>query len=77
MTKAISAKRMFEALITSGIADEMTTRVVLDIPANGFVTAYVQKIATVRVLDVVATMTSDTVVFRDADPTKDQEIRNG
>jgi hypothetical protein len=54
MARHVFGRKVIDALIASGIADESTVRVVLDISVRGFVTAYVQKIGDDRVLDVVA-----------------------
>lgn len=69
----ITGRKVIDALIEAGIADANTVRVVLDIPVNGLVTAYVQKVGDDRVLDVVATLTSNTVVFADTAVTEDTE----
>lgn len=67
----LPGREVVDALIEAGIADNTTQRVVLDIAVDGVVTVYVQKIGDARVLDVVATLTTSTVVFADPTATED------
>lgn len=58
MPQLISGRNpeLFNALISAGIADEMTRRVVIDIDVQGVVIVYVEKYADSRVISVVTAL---------------------
>lgn len=75
MSRLVHGRRVIAALIEAGIADEMTQRVVLDIPVDGIPRVYLQKVGGPTLLDVAAVLTPDGVVtvVSEVDRTEDTE----
>lgn len=55
----IIGRKLFEALVKAGIADELTRRVTIDIPCNDVVTVYVERYGDSRVLDIIPAIAED------------------
>lgn len=55
----ILGKNLQKALMAAGIADEMTKRVTIDIPATGAVTVYIERVGDARMLDIVPAIATD------------------
>lgn len=58
----IQGRQLIDALMKAGIADELTKRVVVDIPANGFPTLYIEKVGSKTLLDIVPAITNAEIV---------------
>lgn len=54
----VHGRKVMEALLAEGIADNQTRRVVIDIPVNDMVTIYTERIGDERVLKVVEALAS-------------------
>jgi hypothetical protein len=53
MSTLVHGRRVIDALIASGIADEHTQRVIIDIPIDGVPLVHVQKVGDEKLLDVL------------------------
>lgn len=60
----ILGKHLHKALVQAGIADELTRRVVIDIPVDGFPIIYRESLGDVRILDIVPTLAQGGVEIR-------------
>lgn len=59
MNRPIVGRKLFESLVKAGIADKMTKRVTIDIPANDVVTVYIERYGDSRVLDILPAIVED------------------
>lgn len=55
----ILGKNVTKALMAAGLADELTRRVVIDIPANDLVIVYREQLGDARMLDIVGALSTD------------------
>lgn len=53
MAELVHGRHVIDALIAAGIADNLTQRVIIDIPLDGIPVVHVQKVGDTRLLDVV------------------------
>lgn len=54
MPRAIIGQELYEALTKAGIADELTRRVIIDIPSTDIPTIYIEKLVDERVNEIFA-----------------------
>lgn len=69
----ILGKNLQKALMAAGIADEMTKRVTIDIPADGAVTVYIERVGDARMLDIVPAIAADPSLKIERIPTEEND----
>lgn len=67
MSEFIAGRKLIDELIKQGIADEMTSRVTIDIPAKGVPTVYIEKVGDKRLIDIMPALTAGAVVTAQMD----------
>lgn len=55
----IIGRRLYQALVKAGIADDLTRRVTIDIPVNDVVTVYVERYGDSRMLEIIPAIAED------------------
>lgn len=70
----ILGKHLHKALVQAGIADELTRRVVIDIPVDGFPIIYRESLGDARVLDIVPTLAQGGVEIRGVPADKPETV---